>query len=127
MPKENRADLHFQKNGTRATELLNTIHSDVCGPMSTASFGGNKYYVTFIDDFSRMINVFLIRNKSQVYDCFVEYKNLVENQLGKKIKTIRIDNGGEYINHKFQLICKKNGIIHQKSCPYTPQQNGLAE
>lgn len=100
---------------------------DVCGPMSTMSLDGNRYYVTFIDDFSRMVNVFLIRNKNQVYNCFVKYKNLAENQLNKKIKILRTDNGGEYVNLKFKQLCEKNGIVHQKSCPHTPQQNGLAE
>lgn len=117
----------FPKNGTRASELLGIIHSDVCGPMSTASLGGNKFYVTFIDDYSRMTRVFLMRNKSQVYDYFIKYKSFVENQLGKKIKILRTDNGTEYVNHKFQQVCEKSGILHQKSCPHTPQQNGLAE
>lgn len=117
----------FPVNGSRASELLEVIHSDVCGPMSTVSLGGNKYYVSFIDDYSRMTKVYMIKNKSQVFDCFVKYKNLVENQLNRKIKKIRSDNGGEYCNAKFQRLCDESGIIHQKSCPHTPQQNGLAE
>lgn len=117
----------FPSSGSRATELLQIVHSDVCGPMSTNSLGGNKFYVSFIDDHSRMVTVFLIKNKSQVFDCFVKFKNLCENQLNRKIKTLRTDNGGEYCSRKFQELCEKNGIVHQKSCPYTPQQNGLAE
>lgn len=117
----------FPVNGSRASELLEVVHSDVCGPMSTLSLGGNKYYVSFIDDYSRMTKVYMIKNKSQVYDCFVKFKTLVENQLNRKIKRIRSDNGGEYCNAKFQRLCDESGIIHQKSCPHTPQQNGLAE
>lgn len=117
----------FPVNGSRASDLLELIHTDVCGPMSTASLGGNKYYVSFIDDYSRMTKVYMIKNKSQVFDCFVNYKSLVENQLDRKIKKIRSDNGGEYCNAKFKRLCEESGIIHQKSCPHTPQQNGLAE
>lgn len=117
----------FPSSGSRADDLLGVIHSDVCGPMSTNSLGGNKYYVSFIDDYSRMTTVFLIKNKAQVFDRFESYRNLVENQLNRKIKILRTDNGTEYCNRKFKEVCDKNGIIHQKSCPHTPQQNGLAE
>lgn len=117
----------FPSNGSRANDLLDVVHSDVCGPMSTNSIGGNKYYVSFIDDFSRMVTIFLMKNKSQVYDCFVKYKNLCENQLNRKIKILRTDNGGEFCNRKFDQLCENSGIIHQKSCAYSPQQNGLAE
>ena len=117
----------FPTSASRATELLQIIHSDVCGPMSTASLGGAKYYVTFIDDFSRKISVFIIKNKSQVFDCFVKFKLLVENQLSRKIKILRSDGGLEYCNHSMKTFCELNGIVHQTSCPYSPQQNGLAE
>lgn len=117
----------FPATGSRASKLLEIVHSDVCGPMSTTSLGGNRFYVSFIDDFSRMVKVYLIKNKSQVYDCFVNYKNLVENQLESKIKILRTDNGGEYCSNKFKQLCEQSGIVHQKSCPYTPQQNGLSE
>lgn len=117
----------FPTNGSRANELLGVVHSDVCGPMSTSPLGGNKYYVTFIDDYSRKVTIFLIKNKSQVFDCFVRYKNMVENQLDKRIKILRTDNGGEFCNAKFSQLCEKSGIIHQRSCPHSPQQNGLAE
>lgn len=117
----------FPSVGTRAKHLLELIHSDVCGPMSVNSLGGARFYVTFIDDYSRFTKVYIIKNKNQVFDCFLEYKNLVENQLGCKIKKIRTDNGGEYCNAKFERLCVDSGIIHQRSCAHTPQQNGLAE
>lgn len=117
----------FKNSGTRATDFLEIVHSDVCGKMSVNSIGGAGYFVTFIDDFSRKIVIYAIKNKSQVFDCFVKYKNYAENLLDKRIKTLRTDNGSEYCNHKFNQICESNGIVHQKSCVYTPQQNGLSE
>lgn len=117
----------FPTEGSRATELLERIHSDVCGPMQTASIGHARYLVTFIDDFSRKVFVYFIKNKSEVLDKFIEFKNRVENELNRKIKVLRSDNGKEYINKSFDTYLKKHGILHQTSNPYTPQQNGLSE
>lgn len=88
---------------------------------------GRVFFVTFIDDFSRKVFVRVIKKKSDVYQCFLDYKTLVENQTGKKIKILRSDNGGEFCGNVFENFLKANGIIHQRSAPYTPQQNGLAE
>ena len=68
-----------------------------------------------------------MKTKDQAFDMFKCYKALVENQLGKKIKIPRSDRGGEYFPYEFSYFCEENGLIHQISAPYTPQQNGLAE
>lgn len=117
----------FTNMGTRAVNKLEIVHSDVCGPIQIQSMSGCKYFVTFIDDFTRKVFVYVLKNKNQVFKCFVDFKNLTENQTGCKIKTIRSDNGTEYVNKEFETFCGKNGILHQRSAPYTPQQNGLAE
>lgn len=117
----------FPGEGSRATELLEVIHSDVCGPMQTASLGGARYFVTFIDDFSRKVYVFTMKSKAEVFDKFVEYKARVENEHNRKIKTLRTDNGKEYVNKIFDNYLKKFGILHQTTNPYTPEQNGLCE
>lgn len=117
----------FNSQGNRASKLLEIVHSDVCGPMSVNSIGGARFFVSFIDDFSRKTYVDVIKRKSDVFDCFVKFKVLVENQLETKIKTLRSDGGLEYCNNRFRELCEKNGIIHQTTAPYTPQQNGLAE
>jgi hypothetical protein len=70
---------------TRASKLLELVHSDVCGSMKTTSRGGAQYFVTFIDDFSRKMHVYLLRVKGEVFDKFKEYKALVENQTGMKL------------------------------------------
>lgn len=117
----------FKHTGTRASDFLELVHSDVCGPISVQSLGGAKYFVTFIDDFSRKINIQVIKNKSMVFNCFMNFKTYAEKHTGKQIKVFRTDNGTEYCNLNFANFLKKHGIVHQTSCPYTPQQNGLSE
>ncbi|GBP78467.1 Retrovirus-related Pol polyprotein from transposon TNT 1-94 [Eumeta japonica] len=117
----------FPSNGSRANGLLELVHTDVCGPIQVASIGGARYFTTFIDDFSRKVYVYIIKSKTEVLEKFIEYKNQVENELNKKIKILRCDNGLEYSNKNFADFLKKNGLLHQTSNPYTPQQNGLSE
>lgn len=81
---------------TRSKELLEIIHTDVCGPFPTKTICGNQFFVTFIDDFSRYSYLFLISEKSSVLDCFIIFKTEVEKQLEKNIKIVRSDRGGEY-------------------------------
>ena len=103
------------------------MHSDVWGPTQVSSLGGSSYYVTFIDDATRKVWVYCIRNKSDVFDTFVKWKALVENETGLKLKCLRSDNGGEYCSNEFNDYCSKNGIRRQKTVPGTPQQNGVSE
>uniref|UniRef100_A0A251S6V1 Putative zinc finger, CCHC-type, Ribonuclease H-like domain, GAG-pre-integrase domain protein n=1 Tax=Helianthus annuus TaxID=4232 RepID=A0A251S6V1_HELAN len=111
----------------RASEPLQLIHSDICGPMKTQSIGGCRYFITFIDDFSRKTWVYFLKFKSQALSYFRNFKRLAENQVGYKIKSMRTDRGGEYCGHEFQNFLKENGIHHQLTTSYTPQQNGVAE
>nr|CCA18867.1 putative polyprotein [Albugo laibachii Nc14] len=104
----------------KSKALLEVVHSDLIGPMRVRSQGGSKYMVTFIDDFSRFIRAHFIQTKGKVFSNFIEFKALVENQFGKRIKCLRSDNGGEYINEQFANLCRN-------SVPYSPQQNGLPE
>ncbi len=112
---------------TRASKFLELVHNDVCGPMKTTSRGGARYFVTFIDDFSRKIHVYLLGAKGEVFDKFKEYKALVENQIGMKIKTFQSDNGVEFVSKKFDNFLHECGIQQQTSAPYTPQPNGVVE
>ena len=111
----------------RATEPLERVHSDVCGPMSTSSFGGAKYFVTFIDDFTGYITLYPIRKKDEVQACFERFRAEVEKQTGRTIRCLRSDNGGEYVSIQFEQYLQQHGIRHDKSVPYVPQQNGVAE
>ena len=83
------------------------IHSDLCGPMSTTSLKGYEYYITFIDDFSRKNWIYFLKTKKskEVLQKFKEFKALVENQTGRRIKVLRSDNGGEYTSKEFDAFC----------------------
>ncbi|RDY05897.1 hypothetical protein CR513_10194, partial [Mucuna pruriens] len=81
---------------SRKLELLELVHSDVCGPLKVKSFSGALYSVTFIDDFSKKLWVYVLKTKDQVLEKFKQFQALVKRQLGKKVKCIRSDNGGEY-------------------------------
>ena len=89
--------------------------------------GGKRYFITFIDDFSRFTYVYLMRNKNESFDMFKYYKTEVENQKDRKIKILWSNWGGEYFPNDFSTFCEEYGIIHQSSAPCTTQQNGLVE
>src|SRR5438270_4058852 len=95
--------------------------------MHTTSIGGNRYFLTFIDDYSRKTWIYFLKQKSKVFSCFKNFKAFVEKQSGYKLKTIRSDQGGEYIDRSFQDYLKELGIRHQFPTRSTPQQNGIAE
>ena len=111
----------------KTSRPLEIVHTDIMGPMNPKSKGGALHVLTFIDDYSRFVYVYLLAAKSQVFERFKAFRAMVETQTDCKIKCIRIDNGGEYTNHRFNKHCADLGIIHQTSVPYNPQQNGLAE
>jgi hypothetical protein len=117
----------FTGKGTRASDLLGLIHTDVCGPMTITARGGYNYFITFTDDLSRYGYVYLIRNKSEAFEKFKEFQNEVENQLDKKIKALRSDRGGEYLSYEFDDHLKDCGILSQLTPPGTPQLNGVSE
>ena len=92
----------FNTKSKRAQELLELVHKDVCGPMSTQAKGGHKYFITFTNDYSRFDYMYLMKQKSEAFEKFKEFKAEVENQLGKCIKAIRSDRGGEYLLGDFK-------------------------
>ena len=106
---------------------LELVHSDVWGPAPISSINGFRYYVIFVDDFTRFTWFFPLRHKSQVLSSFQHFKNTMENLLGKSIKILRTDCGSEYTHNEFRNFCSNNGIFHQFTCPHTSQQNGIAE
>ncbi|GJS69054.1 putative RNA-directed DNA polymerase [Tanacetum coccineum] len=117
----------FNSNIERATDLLGLIHTDVCGPLRHVSRKGASYFLTFTDDFSRYGYVYLLKHKHEVFETFKVFKAEVELQLGKKIKALRSDRGGEYLSQEFKDYLSENGIVQNLTSPYTPQQNGVSE
>ena len=110
-----------------STRKLQLVHSDVCGPMQTQSIGGAKYFVTFIDDYTRCCAVYFMKHKSEVFDKLKEFEATTTSDAGRAIGTLRTDNGGEYLSSAFQNYLKERGIRHELTVPHSPQQNGVSE
>ena len=95
--------LRFGKE--KKSEKLEFVHTNVWGPSQVSSLGGSRYYVTFIDDATRKTWIYYIQNKSNVFDTFKKWKDLVENETGKKLKCLISENGGEYCSKEFDRYC----------------------
>lgn len=118
----------FPNDGRRrASKHLEIVHLDVCRPMKITFIGRVKYFVTFIDDYSRKVWVYILMFKEECFERFKEYKALVETQSEHKIKVLRSDNRREFISKAFEDFLKAHEIEKQTSTPYTLQQNGVAE
>ena len=116
----------FTRSSTIYENCFDLIHSDVW-TAPCASREQHKYFVTFIDEKSKYTWITLLQSKDRVLEAFINFQNHVTNHYNAKIKIFRSDNGGEYTSHSFKQHLAKHGVIHQTSCPYTPQQNGVAE
>ena len=116
-----------EDGGSRAEKPLDLIHTDVCGKLNTKSLGGAEYFLTFTDDKTRFTWVYLLKRKDEVFKHFVEWKAMVENSSGRKLKVLRSDNGGEYTAKQFQDYLNAEGVRHELTVPKTRQQNGVAE
>jgi hypothetical protein len=95
------------------------------GPSPTLSVNKNRYYVSFVDDYSKFNWLFPIKAKSDVYLVFIKFLAHVERLFFCKLKAIQTDGGGE-----FQTLIpylSTHGILHQMACPYTHQQHGTVE
>ncbi|KAG6477308.1 hypothetical protein ZIOFF_066561 [Zingiber officinale] len=119
--------LPFENSTSRCTTPLERIHSDLMGPTKTTSYSEGNYMLLFVDDYSRFTWVYFVKHKPETFSIFLDFKKIVEGELGRKIKTLRIDNGGEFCSNEFLSFCRDNGIKRELSCPDTPQQNEVAE
>ncbi|GFV75373.1 copia protein [Trichonephila clavipes] len=118
----------FKKMGAvRSKRPLELLHMDLCGPMPTESQGGNKYFLSIIDDYSRKVTVFPIRNKSDVFHTFIRFQKRAERFLSKKVIAVRTDGGLEFCNKDMDNFLTELGIKHEVTNSYTPEMNGVAE
>ena len=110
----------FNIPSTRKPNVLDLFYSDVCGLIDVETLGGNKYIVTFIDDASRKVWVYVLKTKDQFFEYFKKFHAMVERKKGKPLKCLRSDNGGEYTFNEFKSYYSKKGIRHEKTIPGTP-------
>ena len=106
---------------------LELVHSDACGKLSSKSLGGAEYFVTFIDDKTRYVWVYVIKRKSDVFNRFCEWKIEAEKSLGQSVKILRTDNGGEFTSDEYEKYLKKEGVKHELTMPKCPEQNRVAD
>lgn len=116
-----------QKSPWRASKRLELIHADICGPIKPESNSNKRYFITFIDDYSRKTWVYFLSEKSAALEIFKKFKAMVEKETEDSICCLRTDRGGEFISLEFDRFCSSNGIKRQLTASYTPQQNGVAE
>ncbi|CAL9012439.1 unnamed protein product [Prunus brigantina] len=116
----------FPLSDSKAAKPFDLVHSDVWGPARITS-NGFRWFVTFIDDCTRLTWVFLLKNKHDVASILPEFYTMVSTQFHAQVKVFRTDNGGEYVNNSLASFFRAQGIIHQTTTPFTPQQNGVSE
>ena len=108
-------------------EKLAKVDTDLGGPIDTAGVGGHHHWMLITDRATGLTWSFTFKIKDEAFGLFADWLIQAENQSGCRLKAVRIDNGTEYVNHKFDELFKKKGIIVEPTVAYTPEQNGLSE
>lgn len=117
----------FPESTSITTKIFELLHVDFWGPCHIPTHDGYHYFLTMVDDYSRSTWTQLLRCKSNALQTIKAFVSLIENQFQTKLKDIRSDNGLEFTSSEAVQFFQTKGIIHQKTCPYTPQQNGVVE
>lgn len=117
----------FMKSTRGPTEPGEIVYSDVCGPIEEPSVSGMKYFVLFKDGATSYRHVYFMKHKSEVFQYFLKYNAMVVNKFKNDLQKLHTDNGCEYVNQEFKSFLESKGIQHERTAPYTPQQNGRAE
>uniref|UniRef100_A0A2N9J9M1 Integrase catalytic domain-containing protein n=1 Tax=Fagus sylvatica TaxID=28930 RepID=A0A2N9J9M1_FAGSY len=115
--------LPFPVSNKTVSSPFSLIHADLWGPAPIVSYTGFKYYLVLVDEFTKFTWTYLLKHKSDTLQVFTQFHAMVHTQFSLPIKTFRTDCGGEFTSTKFNQFCANHGIIHQLSCPHTPQQN----
>ncbi|RVX11422.1 Retrovirus-related Pol polyprotein from transposon TNT 1-94 [Vitis vinifera] len=111
----------------KPSTVFSLVHSDVWDPSRIKNISGTRWFVTFVDDHTRVTWVFLMKEKSEVGHIFQTFNLMVQNQFNSKIQVLKSDNAKEYFTSSLSTYLQNHGIIHISSCVDTPQQNGVAE
>lgn len=119
--------LPFDGTRPRAKRPLQLVHSDICGPVNVETYDGYRYFVTFIDDYSHIVALYLMKSKDEMFPCFQKFKSMAESHFGNRLSKIRCDNGKEYSSNRMKEFCNKEGVMIEFTTPYSPQLNGVSE
>ena len=91
----------FKSKNYHSKEVLELFHIELCGPIGTKSYSGDKFFNLFVDDYSRMMTLMYLKEKSKAFKKFKWYLARVEKETEKKLKCLRSDRGGEFISNEF--------------------------
>jgi len=116
-----------QSTSYRASNPLELVHGDLCGPITPPTTANKRYIFSLIDDFSRYMWTFLLKEKSEAFDKFKIFKVSVEQETRATLKTFRTYRGGEFVSLDFNTFCDVSGIKRHLTAPYSPQHNGVVE
>jgi transposase InsO family protein len=114
-------------SAAESTHALELLHMDVCGPLPAQSLGGAKYFATILDDYTKLSVVQPITFKSDTAAFVMETITMLETQSGARVRRVRTDGGGEYVNNTLEAFFKSKGVILETTVPYSPEMNGAAE
>lgn len=117
----------FSTSLSTATYIFDLVHIDLWGPYRNKTHQTCSMFLMIVDDKSRVTRVYLLFDKTQVVKMFVDFIQYVETQFDVKIKAVRSDNGSEFPNKAMISCFAAKGIVHETTCVYTPEQNGLVE
>lgn len=117
----------FKSKTYTSKEVLELVHTDLCGPIEVLSYKGDKYIMFLVDDYSRMMTIMFLKKKSDSFQMFKWYVARVEKETGKSLKCLRSDRGGEFTSNEFEIFSNDKGIKRQTLALRTPPQNGIAE
>lgn len=119
--------LPYQLSESRAAEVFDLVHIDIWGPYKVNTRGNHRYFLTMVDDHSRVSWIHLLKLKSEAYNAIQKFVNMAKTQFNKAVKTIRSNNALEFDDKQCRPFFENLGITHQTSCVDRPQQNGRAE
>ena len=103
------------------------VHSNVWGPSRVPNCSGAKWFVSFMDNCTRMTWVYLLKDKATINSILPLFHRMILTQFGVSIKRIRTNNVRDYFNHHLNHFFQQKGIVYESSCVKAPQQNGVAE
>ena len=106
---------------------MELVHTNLFGPINVQSYKCDKYFILFVVDYSKMMTMMFLREKSNDFQMFKWYLARVEKESGKILKCLRSDRGGEFTSNEFENLCNDRGIKRQTSTPRTPPQKGIAK